>query len=630
MADGGGERYAENLTAIAAIAPTLHERLVAADANAARPIEVAIDQGEDRARHAVASYLRNPLRIQHGPVGDTVSPVVTIVRDQIDAFVAQRALAAHAPPGNHRASVLILFGLGSGEELGLLMTAINVRHVIVAEPDIDTIRYSLRRHDWAGWQQTLASRGGGLKVVCAPVPKPLAVEAYLALVECGWTDDGGFYYLGNSALESCVHEFRSRMTTISGAGWLEDEMVMLGNAMRNLASHPARFITNGRPTRKAVPALIVGAGPSLDRTLPLLARLAEGAVVFSVGSTIGTLLRHGIVPDFHCEIENKPENYMALRLVADAHDLSALTLLSTATVDPRVPGMFGDKLFYLRHPGTTADIFGDEMHSIAGTAPNCATLAIRMVSRFGFSEAYLFGTDFGSRRQDAHHVSDSMWNTDPEWRERYARVAASLTIQLPANFGGKAYANRVLFYFLQAAQDLIAASNDMTFFNCSDGVRIEGAVPKVPAAVRIAPDADGRRSAIAEILASADRHPAGGMFDRGRLDHFHQTFGVWTERMLAFLQDLPSGRYDLVDWHDELIGSLQHFGSGNELAGIRSVTWGSLSMMFRHVFHYAIRHDLLHDREYLAAVSEAFSMALRAMRQKVNDTVDIFSARGTG
>ncbi|MFX8082962.1 6-hydroxymethylpterin diphosphokinase MptE-like protein, partial [Acinetobacter baumannii] len=83
--------------------------------------------------------------------------------------------------------------------------------------------------------------------------------------------------------------------SISGEGYFEDELVMAINSTRNLARRPVRLITNRRPTEKKVPAIIVGAGPSRDKSLPYLAALRDGAVVFSAGTTIGTLMRRGIV-----------------------------------------------------------------------------------------------------------------------------------------------------------------------------------------------------------------------------------------------------------------------------------------------------------------------------------------------
>ncbi|MFX8957509.1 hypothetical protein ABTN31_19490, partial [Acinetobacter baumannii] len=82
----------------------------------------------------------------------------------------------------------------------------------------------------------------------------------------------------------------------------------------------------------------------------------------------------GIVPDFHCEIENTEENYQALEPVAAAHDPSGVTLIGSATVDPRMPELFGGNLLYLRDMGMSAVLYADDMTAIVATTPNCVTL----------------------------------------------------------------------------------------------------------------------------------------------------------------------------------------------------------------------------------------------------------------
>ncbi|WP_306343121.1 hypothetical protein, partial [Escherichia coli] len=89
------------------------------------------------------------------------------------------------------------------------------------------------------------------------------------------------------------------------------------------------------------------------------------------------------------------------------------------------------------------------------------------------------GADFGSRDPDRHHVSDSIWLTDPAWRAEYDRVVGPMSIEMPANFGGKAYTNRTLQDALWSLERLIAhTAGTVRFTNCSNGVVIAGAVRK--------------------------------------------------------------------------------------------------------------------------------------------------------
>ncbi len=639
--------FERNMAMLAETEPALHESLAAlarapGDIVAIGPdIDLLIDGqrlcgdgpgARERARHRIAHYLAAPTQLGWTPVRDTQSPVINFVRDRVDAIVARRGLVADKAPGHHRAAVLITFGVGLGEEVRLLTEARAFRHVILAEPDIRVLWHGLWLQDWAGLRDALTQRGGELHMLASGDPGPLATEVNLRLTEAGVIADGAYYLVNfpTPAIHACFEAFRTRVNSLTTMGFFEDEALMFRNATRNLLQLPAHFVRNDRPLIKDCPAIIVGAGPSLERALPHLAALRERAVLFSAGSTLGTLLRHGIVPDFQCEIENAQENYHVLQRATAGHDVSSVRLLGAANVDPMTAALFDKWMFYLRDPGIAADVYGDDAHAVFGSGPNCATLAIRMAARFGFREVYLFGADFGGRRPHQHHVSDSIWMTDPEWRQRYEDELGHMTIERPGNFGGRAYTNQLLEYFLHVAQTLIAASSDIAFFNCSDGVRIDGAVPKAPAAVRLGTGPADRRLAVDQIVAATSYRPAGGMIDRPRVSRFQQMYRDWAEKITAGLAGLDLAGTDLIAIHDMVAASLDCGEETGEARGIGTMSRGSLTMMLNHALHYAIRHDLLEDRDLLSAVAIGLRKAVAAMVAAVDVMIDDTLGRGAG
>lgn len=634
-------RFERNLARLASVAPDLHGML----AGMAQPPGMIVAEPSDptdwnfrvdgqllhqrglrsRAREAIAAYLKAPSRLGWAAASTTKSPIIDHVRNRIDPILAARGLTDHAPPGHHRAAVLIVFGIGLGEEVRLLLEAMTFRHVVLVEPDWTWLWHSMTFQDWAAIYDAQAERGGALHIISGNDPVELAQQASRVLTSRGTIQDGAYYLINYTSpdINACLQHFRTRLTSISDTGYFEDDMIMLENATRNLRDRAARFIRNDRPAAKPCPAIIVGAGPSLDKALPHLARLRDQAVVFSAGSTLGTLLRHGIVPDFQCEIENTPENYEVLRRALARDEGSSTRLLASATVDPRLPDLFSELMFYLRAPGISSDVYGDPAHSILGTAPNCATLAMRMASRFGFSEVYLFGTDFGTKRPEIHHVSDSIWVTDPTWSEMYDREGDHMVIEMPGNFGGKAYSSPLLEFFLTAARGLIAASTETRFFNCSDGVRIDGALPKAPGAVRLTSTPTDRERALEDIIAATDFLPAGAGIDIGRVMRFRDQYSAWNTEIAADLGRRAAAGADLIDLHDAVVTSLEPFAEhSDETAGVATMAWGSLSMMLRYALHFAIRHDLLADREFVLAVTDGLRAALAAMTDAVDGLLE--------
>jgi hypothetical protein len=637
--DGPSETlFLRNIEKLAEVAPDLHRLVVGVHDLAGRVVQdpshpddinfivdgrAFYDDGlgaRAHARREVDRYLAAPQRLYWAPIRDVESPTIDFVRGPVDRFVREHRLREGGEAEHHRASILVLFGLGLGEPLRLLLEARPFRHVIVVEPIAEFLWQSLWLQDWVGWFDQLAARGGSLKVVSGEDVEYLSTVAHNHLLAAGAIADGAYCYnhYESLALAGCVRRFAERIASISGEGYFEDELVMMTNSTRNFTRRSVKLVTNNRPMGKAVPAIICGAGPSLTDALPYLAALRDGAVLLSAGTTIGTLLRHGIVPDFHCEIENTEDNYEALLPVAGAHDLSGITLVGSATVDPRMPGLFGDCLLYVRDPGMSSALYGTDENAIVATTPNCVTLATRMVVRFGFREIYLFGTDFGSRRADQHHVADSPWMTDPAWRERYDRIAETMTMPMPGNFGGKVYTNRMLEYFLHSTQGLIAKAEEAAFFNCADGVKIEGAAPKLPSQVKFPIDRDRRLAAVEEIHDATLRYHAGGLIDRDRVRRFRRVFDDWIDGAQARLRELAGSVGDLIDVHDTIHGSLAQVTDDRVTSGVQMMVWGSLAMMFRHAFHYAIRNDLVADAAYKALTIEGVIAALMHMRQRLD------------
>lgn len=637
--DGPSEAlFLRNMEKLAEVAPDVHRLVAGVHDLAGRVVQDPDHPGDinflaegrlfyndglgarAHAKREVEHYLAAPKRLHWAPITAVDSPTTNFVRDPIDAYVRAHGLREGGDSQHHRAAVLILFGIGLGEPVRLMLEALPFRHVIVVEPIAEFVWHSVWLQDWAGWHDLLAARSGSLRVVSGEDVEYLSTTAHNHLLATGAIFDGTYCYshYSSMALTAGAKRFVERVNSISGEGYFEDELIMMTNSTRNFARRPFRLVTNDRPREKKVPAIICGAGPSLTKALPHLAALRDGAVLLSAGTTIGTLLRNGIVPDFHCEIENTEENYEALLPVAQAHDLSSVTLVASATVDPRMPTLFGDSLLYVRDPGMAAALYGTDENGVVATTPNCVTLATRMVARFGFREVYLFGTDFGSRRPDQHHVADSIWMTDPAWREKYDRIAEVMDMPMPGNFGGKVYSNRMLEYFLHSTQGLIATASEISFFNCADGVRIEGAAPKLSSQVKFPIARDQRLAATAEIRDATLAYPAGGLIDHDRIRLFRKTYRDWSDALLARLRALAGPDGDLIDIHDAIHGSLEKFEGARLESGVRMMVWGSLAMMFRHAFHYAIRNDLIADQAFKAVLIDGFVAALTHMQRHLD------------
>lgn len=72
-------------------------------------------------------------------------------------------------------------------------------------------------------------------------------------------------------------------------------------------THPGVNLLFDRFT--GVPAIIVSAGPSLNKNIQLLARAKGKAIIIAVGTAVKALQKQGIIPDFVVSIDPHPLNY---------------------------------------------------------------------------------------------------------------------------------------------------------------------------------------------------------------------------------------------------------------------------------------------------------------------------------
>lgn len=639
--DLSAERFERNLAAFADAVPELYAVLAAIDAPAARlvaqpgePGDINLDLGGrllygGGARRLgaaeVDSYLASPGRITCTPPGD--NGMVADVTELMRQAVAARGGAPATAPAAHRGAVLIMFGIGLGEPVGRLIDALPLRHVVILEPYVEILWHSLWVQDWANWLAEIDRRGGSFQLLVGEDARTMLETVFNHLRDrCFSTLDGLYLYrhYANATLQACWDGLLQRHAPLfSSKGFFEDELRMFENTAINIG-RPVALIRRDARIGHDLPAVIVAAGPSLDASLADVARLREGCVLFTAGTTLSTLVRRDIEPDFHCEIENTPENFLALTSASTGRDLRGIRLIGSATVDPRIPPLFGDSLLFLRHNTLSAKVFGDNAQALEGTTPNCINLAARAAVHLGFRDIYLFGTDFGSRHPDRHHVSDSIWVTDPVWRMEYDRLVGPMSIGIPANFGGKAYTNRTLQDALWSLETLIArTARQVRFTNCSNGVAVAGAVRKAGAQVALPtrPAAD-KAAMIARIVdAAVGRHAGGALIDRPRIARFRDAYLAWAAMLSTDLAALRPGLHDLVDCADAIDRAFSALDGMAEGAAVRTLTEGSIMVMFQTAFHHAIGHDQVADARLLELAVTALTDSLARMRSGLEQTM---------
>ena len=173
------------------------------------------------------------------------------------------------------------------------------------------------------------------------------------------------------------------------------------------------------------PAVVCGAGPSLDVTGPLLKTVAHRAVVFSADSALGALARQGVVADFAVSVDVAKVPDKCLAAVAQPPCWVGLANLSP-------PGWIQVPLAGGRFFCSSRQITVDWLAGLGVTptavpvGDNCGVTALALARFLGCAPIYLFGMDQAldeHNQQQRHHQAVST--------ELYAQSGFKAEVQHP-------------------------------------------------------------------------------------------------------------------------------------------------------------------------------------------------------
>ena len=439
---------------------------------------------------------------------------------------------------------LVSFGVGLGLHLPLLQRQLRFRDLVLIEPYPHFLQASLRVVDWDALIRDTENAGGTLYLFTGGDPAALALKAHEALRSHSFARLDGTYVLthyNSPVCDKARDMFAEQVPTLaSSLGFVDDECRMVRNAVANLRADRGKIVSEPYRDAGAPPAIVVGSGPSLDASIDTLKRLRTDALLISGGTALSALLDAGLTPDLHCEVENVEGLYDGLAMVKERHDLSAIPILCAATVDPRIPGLFGEKLFYFQDRVTTTILFEGHYGRWRHATPTVTNLALRAGVWLGAQDVYLFGVDLGSVDTEKHHSSHSYyaWTEDEYWSS--GAGMDRFDIPLEGNFAKTVYTNMALL-FTRAFFNAFAASHPQTrIHNCSDGARIENTVPTPPGDVRLPASSGAVSAVVAAVISEADETAAAAIAATPVLQAYRDALRDWMDAARSALSAAES------------------------------------------------------------------------------------------
>lgn len=403
---------------------------------------------------------------------------VTPLIKAMDACLAENKIAMPPYVSPEEDFFLFVFGLPAMPGLDDLLVKVAAKVVIFVEPELGRVRRSMQSDDWADFIARHEANGTAMYFVCDPAPGIAFANIREIVMTVSPTAFGGnpyaIFHDTSHAREVIDLLNNSGNSFLFGLGYMFDESMMMKNTYINLNSKDSRLFHRDRSVRLSSPVLVIGAGPSLDADIDFIRENADRCVLISTGTAIRSLLKAGIRPDFHVELENI-HIYSSIHGLAKEFDLSGITLVVATNVDAHIVPFFERTLFYLRSMTSPWFLFGRlEDHGLTKPAPLVLNASFSFALDIGATDIYLVGTDLAATRDGPGHAKDNVLFT----KNAVTARVRDFKHEVPGNLRDKVLASDDFVLGRDVLQETIQAHGQgRRIFNCSDGARIEGAPP---------------------------------------------------------------------------------------------------------------------------------------------------------
>jgi len=399
---------------------------------------------------------------------------------------AQWAESLEIPP----ATTVALLGVGLGYQLEELLRLHKdkLSGVWCFEHSFEMFREMLR---WRDWRKVIEDPTVEMLVgVTEAEFRSEAASSFqqiivngLEIIEYGPSVelDPNWYQQRAENIGDLVRQWTAEMITVMERGKLFQT-----NMLRNLATVADSYLLRDvGESLRGKPAILVSAGPSLDKNAHLLTQAKGMIPIISVDTSLRILQKHGVVPDAAVSIDALG---MSTRHFEGVDGLEGIPLLYDLEITPDVVGSYSGPRILI---GNQKPQFYSWLEEVTGPLEGLtkgltvAQAAFLVLAHSGASPIILVGQDLSFEREGGRtHAEGAAFQgrfepgegekgkwEDPLKPEGLHDVHI---LQVPANDGGTVPTTYALFAYLKRLEDDIAATGANVINATAGGARIAG------------------------------------------------------------------------------------------------------------------------------------------------------------
>lgn len=187
--------------------------------------------------------------------------------------------------------------------------------------------------------------------------------------------------------------------------------IQFQNNFRENVKNCTRYIDEIKTQFEGENAIIVAAGPSLDKNVELLRNKPENTIVVAVGTVFNKLLALNILPDYVVFLDAQPRLYQQIRGIENCQ----VPIVCASTACKSIAQKYaGDKFLICQYGYDRAeDYVKDKGYQLYKTGGSVTTITLDMCIRLGCKEIAFIGLDLAYTDNRSHasqtadyHVSD--------------------------------------------------------------------------------------------------------------------------------------------------------------------------------------------------------------------------------
>lgn len=210
-----------------------------------------------------------------------------------------------------------------------------------------------------------------------------------------------------------------------------------------------------------MPAIIVSAGPSLNKNIQLLKEAKGRAAILAVGTAVKPLKKWGIEPDFIFSIDPHPLNYEHFKGV----DVGDSALVAEIQSNHMVFENYQGPLFVSGN-NVILKWFGDSIEK-KGTTESGGSVAHNAMSaayKMGANPIVFVGQDLAYSRDGHSHAAGTNYEN-----KVYSEGESLDYFYVKANDGGQLLTDRSFYQFIAFFQLFIEKYSDREYINATEG-----------------------------------------------------------------------------------------------------------------------------------------------------------------